>query len=285
DVTNAYDRLNVVAGPGLFFTAYNDPWYTRSPIAAFRAAVYRTQQFDIGAYTGYRTDYNDLVVGAHGLWAHWPWPHTRVGSNVERSVTNFGNDDDGHNGRGVLFGRYVIKGQYTSSLYLPPMHYVELFGGIQDHPLPTPDQVIPGTNHFNQQTIAGLHYHLDYLTPYWDPEGGFRIDASYVTGIPIFGEQESVNRVQGEFAYVCGLPARLAPIPLGPLSETRLAARLFGGAGLPNNGDYFTLGGSTLFRGFDLDERQGSAVWVASLEWRVPLVQRVNWDLCDHVVG
>src|SRR5262249_27293654 len=54
---------------------------------------------------------------------------------------------------------------------------------------------------------------------------------------------------------------------------------------LPNNGDYFTLGGSTLFRGFDLDERQGSAVWVASLEWRVPLVQRVNWDLCDHVVG
>ena len=35
----------------------------------------------------------------------------------------------------------------------------------------------------------------------------------------------------------------------------------------------------------DVQERQGNAVWVASLEWRIPLVQQVNWDCCDHVVG
>jgi hypothetical protein len=284
DVTNSYDRLNVVFGPGLFFSAYNDPWYTRSPMAALRGALYRTQDFDIGAYTGYRTDYNDIVVGADGLIDHWPWPHTQVGFNAERRISGF-DDSDPNYGRVVLFGRYVIKGQYTSSLYLPPMHYVELFGGIQDHNLPEPRQFIPGADHFNHQTTTGIHYHLDYLTPYWDPEGGFRVDATYATGIPILAEHEAFNKVQGEFSYVYGLPEQIGPIPLGPLSETRLAARIFGGAGLPNKGEYFTLGGSTLFRGFDLKERQGSAVWVGSLEWRVPLAKRVNWDFCDHVIG
>jgi hypothetical protein len=32
-------------------------------------------------------------------------------------------------------------------------------------------------------------------------------------------------------------------------------------------------------------ERQGSALWLASLEWRVPLARRINYDICDHVVG
>jgi hemolysin activation/secretion protein len=139
---------------------------------------------------------------------------------------------------------------------------------------------VPGANHFDQQTLAGLHYHLDYLTPYWDPEGGFRVDANYATGIPILGEHEAFNRVDAQFSIVKGLPDWL-----GPLSQTRLAARIYGAAGLPNNGEYFTLGGGDLFRGFDLSQRQGSVVWVGSLEWRVPIIQRVTWDCCDHFVG
>ena len=40
-----------------------------------------------------------------------------------------------------------------------------------------------------------------------------------------------------------------------------------------------------MFRGFDVNERQGSLLWLASLEWRVPLVKSVTWDCCDHVAG
>jgi hemolysin activation/secretion protein len=43
------------------------------------------------------------------------------------------------------------------------------------------------------------------------------------------------------------------------------------------------MGGGNLFRGFDIDQREGSAVWVGSLEWRVPLVRHLDWDFCDHV--
>jgi hypothetical protein len=49
--------------------------------------------------------------------------------------------------------------------------------------------------------------------------------------------------------------------------------------------EFFSLGGNELFRGFDPRERQGSVVWVGSVEWRVPLVRRVEYDVCDHLVG
>src|SRR5262249_6914957 len=39
------------------------------------------------------------------------------------------------------------------------------------------------------------------------------------------------------------------------------------------------------FRGFDMAERQGSMVWIGSLEWRLPLVRDVHCDVCDHVAG
>ena len=85
---------------------------------------------------------------------------------------------------------------------------------------------------------------------------------------------------QGQLSFVKGLPDGL-----GWLSETRLAGRIFAAVGLPNNGYYFPLGGGDLFRGFDLSQRQGSLVWVGSLEWRVPLARGLKWDVIDHSAG
>jgi hypothetical protein len=278
DVTTAYDRWNALFGLGVWGPAYNDPWYTRSTTVGLRAGLYRTQEFSGGAYLGYRSDDRNLIAGIDGLLDHWPWPHTQIGFNAERSLTAIDNNDGRQNDRGVVFGRYVF--QYGSSLYLPPMEYLEAFTGAQNDSLPLPRQTLPGANHFDEQTFAGLHFHLDYLTPYWDPEGGFRVDAAYTSGLPILGEHKAFNRIDGQFSIVKGLPDWL-----GPLSQTRLAARIYGAGGLPNNGEYYTLGGGDLFRGFDLSQRQGSVVWVGSLEWRVPVIRRVTWDVCDHLVG
>lgn len=280
DYTNYYDRWNVLYGIGVFGPAYTDPWYDRSPVVGARAALFRTQEFQGGVYAGYRTDFRDIVAGVDGLWEHWPWHSTQVGFNIERSLTTMGSDDDQHSNRGVLFGRYVINGQYSSSLYLPPMHFVEVFGTIQDHSLPQPRQQFPDANHFDHQTGVGVHYHIDYLTPYWDPEGGFRFDATYGAGIPLFGENVSFHRIDAQISTIYSPPDWC-----GPLADTKLAVRLYGAAGLPDQGEYFTMGGAELFRGFDLKERQGNAVWIASLEWRIPIVRHVNWDVCDHVAG
>src|SRR5262249_10184042 len=35
----------------------------------------------------------------------------------------------------------------------------------------------------------------------------------------------------------------------------------------------------------DLAQRQGSTVWVGSVEWRLPVCQRGECDAIDHVIG
>lgn len=294
DITTAYDRWNVTVGPWVWSPAYNDPWFTRSTITGLRAGGYRTQEFVGGAYVGYRTDNSDIVAGVDALWDHFPWPRTQLGLIAEKSLLGIG-DDPTQTNRVSVFGRYIM--QYGSSLYLPPMEYVELFTSYTDKTLPMPNTIIPGSDPFESRTTVGLHYRLDYLTPYWDPQGGYRLDVVYAEGLPLLGEQQSFHAISGQFSCIMALPdlhgwlqgvpgvESLAEPPLRWLSQTRLAARVYGAAGLPNNADLFTLGGSGRFRGFDLADRQGNLVWIGSLEWRVPIARRLTASCLDHVVG
>jgi hypothetical protein len=286
DLTNAYDRWNFTLGPWFYAGTYSDPWFTRSDMFGLRAGLYRTACFSGGGYLAYRSDDRNVIAGVDAFLDHWPIPHAQLGFIAERSLTSW-NGTDGNYDRGVIYGRYVFK--YASSLYLPPMQYAEVYGSVVDHNLPQPDQPFPGGERFDHQTNAGVHYHMDYRTPYWDPEGGFLLDATYQTGIPIFGEKEPSNQWFGQLSYIKTLPHLHGPEALAPLfdwlAQTRLALRAYGAVGLPDKGEFFTLGGGQLFRGFDLEQRQGSLVWVTSVEWRVPLKKGLEWDCCDHVAG
>src|SRR5262249_20179670 len=78
DLANAYDRWNLTVGPWVWFSAFNDPWYTRSPLAGVRAGVVRTQEFMGGVFAAYRTNDRNLIAGVDGVWDHFPLPHTQV---------------------------------------------------------------------------------------------------------------------------------------------------------------------------------------------------------------
>jgi hypothetical protein len=298
DLTCAYDRWNLTFGPWAYGAAYDDPWYTRALMFGVRGGAYRTQHFNGGVYAAYRTDFNDVVVGADGLVNHWPFARTEVGFNVERRLTIV-QPGDNDAVRAVVFGRYIF--QYGSSLYLPPMHYAEAFAVYQDNFLPYARSSTATAERPQSMTTAGLHYRVDYLTPYWDPEGGLRLDVQAEGGTVDLGEQgfvahthqQGMGKVAGQFSTLKSFPdasGLVAGIPvLDPLAhwlaDTRVAVRAYGGAALPTRGEFFTLGGPELFRGFDLTARQGSAVWVGSVEWRVPLAKGLTWDFCDHVLG
>ena len=285
DVTNRYDRWNVVAGPWIWESGANDPWYTRSALVGLRAAVFRTQEFSGGAFLAYRTNDRNLVAGVDGLWDHVFHPDFQIGFNAERSLTTVG-DGGQQSSRGVVYGRYVIL--HGSSLYQPPFEYVEAFAAGQQHPLPDPRNPPPGADPFNERYSLGVHYHKNLLTPYWDAEGGVSLDATYQAGFPIFGADRGFHAAQAQIATVKYFPKleSLGDAPvLNYLRQTRFAFRLWGAAATPNNGEFFALGGGDYFRGFDLQERQGNLAWVGSVEWRLPIIQNVTWDCCDHVAG
>jgi hypothetical protein len=287
DLTNAYDRWNCIFGPWIYGASYNDPWYTRSTMVGVRAAAYRTQDTVAGAYAAYRTDDRNFVIGLDGLKDHWPFAHTQVGFNVEYAPTGIDNSGYHANSRAVLFGRYVLM--YGDSLYLPPFHYVELFTSWQDNSLPDPHGPPPLDNPARNKTGIGAHYHLYLLTPYWNPEGGLAVDATYQEGFPILGAPQEQHSIFAQVSTVKRMPGWLdflRDVPgMAWLMDTRWAFRAFGAAAAPNRGLFFTLGGGEQFRGFDLRERQGSSEWIGSVEWRVPLAQHLEWDCCDHVAG
>jgi hypothetical protein len=287
-LTNAYDRWNVILGPWIFAPTYDNPWFTRSTRFGFRAGAYRTAFFEGGVYGAYRTDYRDFVEGIDGTFDHFPWPHTECGFVFERRIFGTYPGETSAN-RGVAYARYVID--YSDSLYLPPFHYVESFLTITDDLLPFSTESIPGAERFSHQGMGGLHYHINYLTPYWNPEGGFSADVSYAAGLVLPGLQ-TPNTPPGEIFGTNGSHQLLAqatyvqamPDGLGWLSNTVLAFRAYGAFGYPNYVQYFALGGSELFRGFSLAQRQGNMLWVGSLEWRFPVVRDVNWSCLDHAL-
>ncbi|GIW80971.1 MAG: hypothetical protein KatS3mg105_2778 [Gemmatales bacterium] len=279
DLSTAYDRWNVTVGPWFHTPTFENPFFTRSTRFGFRAGAYRTQWFSGGVYAAYRTDYRDLVAGVDGTFDHFPFPRTQVGFVAERRLlaTRSG-DRDAH--QTSVFGRYIID--YGDSLYLPPFQYVEVFGTFEDNLLPLAQYVVPDAQRFKRQNLVGIHYHKNYLTPYWDAEGGYQFDLTYAAGdtdIEGFPDVGS-HQITTQFSMV-----KKVPSGWGWLSTTRLAGRVYAGVGFPDRVQFYALGGGTNFRGFNLGERQGSVAWVGSLEWRVPLCHRVVWDVADHVAG
>src|SRR5262249_11368276 len=146
--------------------------------------------------------------------------------------------------RAAVFGRYIF--QYGDSLYLPPMHYVEAFAAYQDNFFPFVAQPVPGGERFTQTTTGGIHYRLDYLTPYWDPQGGVRIDAVYEGGLADLANQRGfgihlgstgVQKLSGQVSTVFSAPDLTATVgdrlpALRPalewFADTRLAVRAYG---------------------------------------------------------
>jgi hypothetical protein len=295
DLTNAYDRWNVILGPWIYGTAYADAWYTRSTMLGARAGAYKTQDFDGGVYSAYRTDYRDVVVGVDALWDHWPDAHWQLGFNAERRLVATDSSGDDNAFRGVLFARHII--QYGDSLYLPPMQYLDIFTQYQDNFLPDAREASPGGVRWDRQMTAGLHYRLDYRTPYWDPEGGIYLDADVEGGYADVDGRRGLTKGTLEAAtvkYMPNLSSTLVGMPkvydaarpvLDYLAQTRIAMRAYGATSEPSRGEFFSMGGDTLFRGFDLSQRQGSSVWVGSVEWRFPLAQGLRFDVCDHIAS
>jgi hemolysin activation/secretion protein len=127
--------------------------------------------------------------------------------------------------------------------------------------------------------MTGWHGRLNLYTPYWDPETGIWADAMVAGGQAEFNQWKPMAQAQAQLAAVQELPDWFGSF------RPRFAARAVGQFATPESGQFFALGGGTLFRGFDLAERQGSCLWVGNVEMRWPLARQVTWDTLDHTIG
>ena len=185
DMTNAYDRWNVIFGPWAFAASYNDPWFVRTAEFGLRAGVYRTQNFAGGVYLGYRADDRNTVVGADGVWDHVLLPHGQIGYTVEQSIATLGPQDI-RSSRATCSTAAMSSCTATrctssrSTMSKPSVC-------LRTVACPTPISSCPATTPSTTDPPSAPHYHLNLLTPYWDAQGGLMLDASYQYGLPLFG--------------------------------------------------------------------------------------------------
>ena len=280
DLTADYDRWNLTAGPWIWGASYQDPWYTRSTMLGVRAGAFRTQTFLGGLYAAYRTDTRDVVAGVDATLMRWPWAKTQVGVNYERRIAGPFFDNQGRDAaqRASIYGRYII--QEGISLYLPPISYAEVYSTYQDNFLPTPRERAPGAERYRSTWLSGIHFRTNLYTPYWDPERGVWVDFTYAGGVARLNETVTTHQVRGELAT-----AQKLPDGLGYFSDTRLAGRVVVASSWPDRGEFFSLGGSTMYRGFDLRERQGSTLWLANAEARIPILRESRYNVLDSFLG
>ena len=98
----------------------------------------------------------------------------------------------------------------------------------------------PGAIPFHQQTLAGLHYHMNLLTPYWNPEAGMALDTTYAEGLPLLGEHRSLQEFYAQMSFVKTFQNLLGLSEDTPflrwLGDTRLAARVYAAEALARRG-------------------------------------------------
>jgi hypothetical protein len=275
--TNDYDKWNVIYGPFFYGAPYPEAWFTRSSLLGLRAGLFRTEEFQGGVYGAYRPTFGDIALGFNALLPHVPDAKWEVGTHGEVSIAQFMQKDDYNPDRLVFWLRNNMEP--TPSLYLFPREYAEAYVAYQQNWMPDPRYIEWGSVGVDPLTTVGAHYRHDTRIPYWDPESGYYVDGTIAAGVPLFGAERWTGMAWGQASYTMGLPGEL-----GWWSDCKLAFRVGGAVALPDKARLFTMGAGDWFRGFDVFEREGSCMWLGSIEVRIPIKRDIDYDVLDHVM-
>ena len=258
----AYDRVSVVAGPFI-------DQYARG---GFKVGLQRLDRWQVTAWAGAEPALSEAIFGGQATLFHFPGPKWSAGVFYEEGLYNFYNDRRHSGGRAFL--RYRLL--ETSSFLIDDQGFAELYFGTGNEFWPGDDgRPVHGT-----LNAFGARYRMSTLFPYWDPVEGRLIEATAEYGDTAFGSSLTYTRMTAEYGIVRSLPDSM-----GVLAKSRLAFRMYGGAGFPDTAPYFRLGGGRRLRALDLTQETGSAVWLVTFEWRMPLWREIDRDALDHVVS
>jgi hypothetical protein len=263
------DRVGIRAGPGV-------DSYGR---LVLRGSIVSIHEYRVSPFLSYSPGNNDnlITAGVDSIVCNLPAPNWSLGAIYEHSLAGDLPADPLDQGRLYLRWDQI----YTTSFLYPNLKYWEFFFRFGDNFYPyetTRFADDPRVEHYTDIRAGGVTFHADSRMPYWNPDTGMAFDATYEYGFHAFGGGETFHRGWAQTSAV-----RRLPDGLGFLSETKLAGRLAGGIGGPDNGEHFRLGGPLRLRGLRRDDVKGNAFWLASGEWRVPLREDMNLSLYDNV--
>jgi outer membrane protein assembly factor BamA len=155
------------------------------------------------------------------------------------------------------------------SLYLirnQSLNRTKLFGGIEE---------IRNASYLrNEEAIIGTALHLGRARPYPDPRAGYTIDAMVENSGHFLGATQQFTRTLLDYRF-------FEPVTV----QSKLGVRLKYGWGSVNDKNLFELGGIDGLRGFDRKTVRGANALMGSVEYRFPLLDHLDLNVLDHLLG
>ena len=130
-------------------------------------------------------------------------------------------------------------------------------------------------------SAVGARFKINTQAPFWDPAEGrlFQIDAEI--GMPAYeSAYNNYTRWQVNLGQVWTLGDAF-----GPLENTRFALRGAGGMAWPQDVNFFRLGSGQMHRALSFNGQNGSAFWLATAEWRFPIIGQLGQSVFDRAVS
>ncbi|MFA5039442.1 MAG: M1 family aminopeptidase [Candidatus Omnitrophota bacterium] len=130
--------------------------------------------------------------------------------------------------------------------------------------------------HYRQkkETIVGATYEAVNGGAFPDPSHGYKLNATQEVGGHILGGDDSFSRTSLEWDKYMEIK-----------NGHKVAFRLKGGYGYPDDKYLFYLGSDTELRGYDYKSVQGSSVLLGSLEYRFPLARSLDVEFPYRVAS
>ena len=140
------------------------------------------------------------------------------------------------------------------------------FGGLEDS---------RNTSYLRKdEAIVGSVLHFGRFGPYPDPVTGYKVDTLVESSGHFLGATQYFNRFSMDASFY-------HPVTV----QSKFALRLKYGTGFPDDKNLFELGGMDGLRGFDRKTVRGAHAGLGSIEYRFPLLSKLDISLADHLLG
>lgn len=129
-------------------------------------------------------------------------------------------------------------------------------------------------------SALGMRFKINTQAPFWDPAEGRLVQINAEVGVPSYqAAYDNYVRWQVNLGQVWTLGDSF-----GPLENTRVAVRGMGGMAWPQDVNFFRLGSGQVHRALGFNAQNGSAFWLASAEWRFPIVGQMGQTFFDRAL-
>lgn len=265
EMFQAFDRPSIIAGP----------FVDQNARGGVKVGVFAPNRGTINAFFGAMPSLDRVIAGGEAKMTNLFNSTWNAGLFYEDGINkNFSTTAAQTQHGGRLYLRKVLL--QSSSVLDDDAAFYEFYTGrgnifwAGDVGRPTPGDL----------NAIGIRFKINTQAPFWDPAEGRLFDINAEVGTPAYDTNyNNYTRWQVNLGQVWTLNDSF-----GPIENTRVALRGYGGMAWPQDVNFFRLGSGQMHRALSFNGQNGSAFWLASAEWRFPIIGQLDKSVFDRAV-